>query len=200
MPLSLHSFVSGLNTFTGFIGKTCRWFSLAMVIVTCLVVVLRYVFDYSSIAMQETVMYLHASLFMLGAAYTWQQQGHVRVDVFYHKWPVVLQQRIDLLGTLFLLLPTCLFLLYIGWDYVYLAWANGEKSHEAGGLPFVYLLKSLIVILPILLIVQAVSNVLTTVFKLPPAGNLDLQATQQASSHPTSESHKSTTKQMGGSR
>ncbi|MEH6450016.1 MAG: TRAP transporter small permease subunit [Oleispira sp.] len=163
----MHSFVSVLQAFTLLVGKTCRWFSLAMVIVTCLVVILRYVFDYSSIAMQETVMYLHASLFMLGAAYTWQQQGHVRVDVLYHKWPAAIQQRIDLLGTLFLLLPTCLFLIYISWDYVLMAWANGEKSHEAGGLPFVYLLKTLIVLLPILLLVQATTNVLASLFNIP---------------------------------
>lgn len=167
MSLSLASFISGLQTFTSAIGKACRWFSLAMVIVTCLVVILRYVFDYSSIAMQETVMYLHASLFMLGAAYTWQQQGHVRVDVLFHRWPKHIQQRIDLIGTLFLLLPTCLFLLYISWDYVMIAWANGEKSHEAGGLPLVYLLKTLIIILPILLIIQAISNVLASLFNIP---------------------------------
>jgi TRAP-type mannitol/chloroaromatic compound transport system permease small subunit len=137
-----------------------------------LVVILRYAFDYSSIAMQETVMYLHASLFMFGAAYTWQQQGHVRVDVLYHKWPTAIQQRIDLFGTLFLLLPTCLFLIYISWDYVLMAWANGEKSHEAGGLPFVYLLKTLIVVLPTLLLVQATTYVLASLFNIP-LSNID---------------------------
>lgn len=174
MSLSMYSFVSALQAFTTFIGKACRWLSLAMVIVTFLVVLLRYVFDYSSIAMQEVVMYLHASLFMLGAAYTWQQQGHVRVDVLYHNWPVALQQRIDLLGTIFLLLPTCLFLIYISWDYVMIAWANGEKSHEAGGLPLVYLLKSLILVLPILLLIQAVTNVLASLFNIPliPTSNI----------------------------
>lgn len=167
MSLSMHSFVSGLQAFTGLIGSICRWFSLAMVVVTCLVVILRYMFDYSSIAMQETVMYLHASLFMFGAAYTWQQQGHVRVDVLFHKWPAAIQKRIDLFGTLFLLLPTCLFLIYISWDYVLISWANGEKSHEAGGLPFVYLLKSLILVLPILLLIQAATNVLASFFNIP---------------------------------
>ena len=166
MSLSLQTFVSSLQTFTQFIGRMCHWFSLAMVIVTCSVVILRYLFDYSSIAMQEVVMYLHASLFMFGAAYTWQQNGHVRVDVLYHKWPASIQQRIDLLGTLFLLLPTCLFLMYISWDYVMLAWQYGEKSHEAGGLPFVYLLKTLIIILPALLIIQALSDVLSLVFNI----------------------------------
>jgi TRAP-type mannitol/chloroaromatic compound transport system permease small subunit len=167
MTLSMHSFISSLQAFTAFIGKTCRWLSLAMVIVTCLIVLLRYAFDYSSIAMQETVMYLHASLFMFGAAYTWQHQGHVRVDVLYSRWSASTQQRIDLFGTVFLLLPTCLFLLYISWDYVMIAWANSEKSHEAGGLPFVYLLKSLILILPALLLVQAFSNILASIFGIP---------------------------------
>lgn len=162
----MHTFISALQAFTGLIGTTCRWFSLAMVIITCLVVIFRYIFDYSSIAMQETVMYLHASLFMLGAAYTWQQQGHVRVDVLYHRWSKPIQQRIDLLGTLFLLLPTCIFLIYISWDYVLMSWSYNEKSHEAGGLPFVFLLKSLIIILPVLLIIQAVSNVLNSIFNL----------------------------------
>ena len=167
MSFSLQTFVSSLQAFTQFIGKMCRWFSLAMVIVTCSVVILRYLFDYSSIAMQEIVMYLHASLFMLGAAYTWQQDGHVRVDVLYHKWPAHIQQRINLFGTLFLLMPTCLFLIYVSWDYVLLAWEYGEKSHEAGGLPFVYLLKTLIVVLPILLIIDAVCNILSIIFSLP---------------------------------
>ena len=116
MTLSAHALVAGLEAFTAAIGKTCRWFSLAMVLITFLIVLLRYIFDYSSVAMQETVMYLHASLFMLGAAYTWQQQGHVRVDIFYNKQSLAIQQRIDLLGTLFLLLPTCVFLLYTSWD------------------------------------------------------------------------------------
>lgn len=167
MSLSTHSIVSGLQAFTRLTGSIFRWFSLAMVIVTCGVVVLRYLFDYSSIAMQETVMYLHASLFMFGAAYTWQQQAHVRVDVLFHKWPIAIQRRIDLLGTLFLLLPTCLFMIYISWDYVMASWANAEKSHEAGGLPFVFLLKTLIIVLPILLLAQATTNVIATLYKVP---------------------------------
>ena len=68
-------------------GRAVRWLSLLMVLATCAVVALRYLFDTPSIALQESVTYLHASIFMLGAAYTWQQGGHVRVDVFYRGWP-----------------------------------------------------------------------------------------------------------------
>lgn len=172
MQRPMQSFICSLEAFTAFIGKTCRWLSLAMVLITCSIVLLRYAFDYSSIAMQEIVMYLHASIFMFGAAYTWQQQGHVRVDVLYSRWSKAAQQRLDLFGTVFLLLPTCLFLLYISWDYVMIAWNNGEKSHEAGGLPFVYLLKSLILVLPILLLIQALSNVLSCFFGAPLANSI----------------------------
>lgn len=107
-------------------------------------------------------MYLHASLFMLGAAYTWQQGGHVRVDVFYRNFSRRAQHWVNRLGILFLLLPVCVFLLYSSWDYVAIAWRIGEKSQEAGGLPLVYVLKSLILVMPLLLMLQAVAEFLRT--------------------------------------
>src|SRR5690606_13052031 len=91
-----------LNRLTRLIGESVRWLSLLMVIFSCLVVVLRYSFSIPSIALQEAVMYLHASLFMLGAAYTWQQGGHVRVDVFYRNWSVQRQAWVDRLGIVLL--------------------------------------------------------------------------------------------------
>jgi TRAP-type mannitol/chloroaromatic compound transport system permease small subunit len=151
-----------LNRLTRLIGESVRWLSLLMVIFSCLVVVLRYSFSIPSIALQEAVMYLHASLFMLGAAYTWQQGGHVRVDVFYRNWSAQRQAWVDRLGIVLLVLPVCLFMLWVSWDYVANAWAIGEKSPEAGGLPFVYLLKSLIVALPLLIILQALAELANT--------------------------------------
>ncbi|MFC3680619.1 TRAP transporter small permease subunit [Bacterioplanoides pacificum] len=147
-----------IDRFTRATGRAVRWLSLLMVICSCLVVLLRYAFGIPSIALQETVMYLHASIFMLGAAYTWQQGGHVRVDVFYRTFQRRTQQRIDRFGIVLLLLPVCLFMLYSSWSYVALAWSIGEKSQEAGGLPFVYLLKTLILIMPLLMILQALAE------------------------------------------
>ncbi len=147
-----------LNLFTRRSGQAVRWLSLLMVVASCLVVILRYSFDMPSIALQESVMYLHASLFMLGAAYTWQQGGHVRVDVFYRNWPAKRQALVDRAGILLLVIPTCLFMLWVSWDYVVSAWAIGEKSQESGGLPFVYLLKTLILVMPILMLIQALAE------------------------------------------
>lgn len=158
-----------LNRLTRLIGESVRWLSLLMVIFSCLVVVLRYSFSIPSIALQEAVMYLHASLFMLGAAYTWQQGGHVRVDVFYRNWSAQRQAWVDRLGIVLLVLPVCLFMLWVSWDYVASAWAIGEKSPEAGGLPFVYLLKSLIVALPLLIILQALAELANTFVPHPGA-------------------------------
>lgn len=142
------------------VGRAVSWASLAMVVLTVLVVVLRYAFNLGWIALQESVTYLHAALFMLGAAYTLKREGHVRVDIFYQRWSSHTQALIDLLGGVLLLLPTCAFMLWSGWDYVWASWSIREGSREAGGLPGVYLLKTLILILPLLLGVQGLSAIL----------------------------------------
>ncbi len=148
---------------------TCRltaWLALALVAVTFGVVVLRYLFAFGSIALQESSLYLHASLFMLGAAYTLNAEGHVRVDIFYRNLSVRSKALINLSGTLLLLLPFCGFLIWISWDYVAVAWALREGSREAGGLPLVYLLKTLIPLGALLLAIQGISLALRSLIRL----------------------------------
>jgi TRAP-type mannitol/chloroaromatic compound transport system permease small subunit len=139
-------------------GRVVSWLSLLMVLITFLVVVLRYAFDLGWIAMQESVTYLHATLFMLGAAYTLRLNGHVRVDIFYQRMSRRGQAWVDLLGSLLLLTPVCIFIAWIGWEYVRESWRVMEGSREAGGLPGVYLLKSLIVIMPVMVLLQGIST------------------------------------------
>lgn len=142
------------------VGRAVSWTSLAMVLLTVLVVVLRYGFDLGWIALQESVTYLHAMLFMLGAAFTLKRAGHVRVDIFYQRWPSSARALTDLLGGLLLLLPTCAFIFWSSWDYVWSSWAIREGSREAGGLPAVYLLKTLLLVMPLLLGLQGVAGIL----------------------------------------
>lgn len=151
-----------LDQITRVTGQTVRWLSLLMVLASCGVVALRYLFDTPSIALQESVTYLHASLFMLGAAYTWQQGGHVSVDVFYRGWSDQRRQWVNRFGILILVIPTCVFLLWVSWEYVANAWAIHERSQEASGLPYIYLLKSLILALPITILLQAIAELLRT--------------------------------------
>lgn len=155
-PLLL-GIAEGVDWGIRWIGQAAAWLSLLMVLVTFLVVVLRYAFDQGSIALQESVTYMHATLFMLAIAYTLGRDGHVRVDILYQRMSRRARAWVDLLGTLLLLMPVCLLILWLGWDYVVRAWQLQEGSREAGGLSGVYLLKSLILIMPTLLLLQGLS-------------------------------------------
>ncbi len=139
------------------IGRKSSWLVLAMVIVTFIVVCLRYLFDTGSIALQESISYMHSVVFLLGASYTLKYNEHVRVDIIYSHLSEVTQAWVDLLGHLFILMPVMIFIIVISWSYVSDAWQVQESSRQAGGLPGVYLLKSLIIIMSALLMVQAVA-------------------------------------------
>ena len=120
-------------------------------------VVGRYAFGLNSIALQESVLYMHATLFMLGAGYTLLVDKHVRVDVFYAKASAVWQRRIDIFGHLFLLLPSMAALLYWSWPSVRNSWKIFEGPLSVGGIQAVFLLKTLIPAFCILVMLQSVS-------------------------------------------
>ena len=141
-------------------GRAVSWATLLMVIITFLVVILRYLFDIGWIAMQESTTYLHAAVFMLGAAFTLKHEGHVRVDIFHRSMSARGKAWVDLAGTLLLLVPVCGFIFWISWQYVGDSWSVLEGSREAGGIPGVFLLKSLILLFPLTLMLQAVASVL----------------------------------------
>ncbi|MGW8227363.1 MAG: TRAP transporter small permease subunit [Gammaproteobacteria bacterium] len=162
----MSEFTKRLGFINEWTGRAVAWLTLLMVITTFTVVVLRYGFDLGSIAMQESIIYLHALNFMLGAAFTLKHDAHVRVDIFYQKMGPRGQTWVDLLGTLLLLLPVCGFIFWSSWDYVAAAWAVRETSGEAGGLPFVYLLKSILLLMPCLLMLQGAVIIMTSVLIL----------------------------------
>ena len=137
-------------------GRITAWLTLVMVIVTGIIVVMRYVFDAGAVWLQESVVWMHAVVFMVGAAYTLQQDEHVRVDIFYRDMSRRRRAWVDLVGTLLFLLPLCGFLGYKAWDFAAVSWQLGESSREPGGMPypFVPLLKSVLLVMPLLLGVQ----------------------------------------------
>lgn len=155
-----------IDKFTTVIGRTIAWLTLAMVMLTFLIVVLRYGFNLGWIAMQESVLYLHGIVFMLGAAYTLQQDGHVRVDIFYQKFSEKKQALVNFLGGIFLLLPVCIFIFWVSLDYVLTSWQIMEKSPEAGGLPLVFISKSLILVFTICLLLQGIAEILRNLVKM----------------------------------
>jgi TRAP-type mannitol/chloroaromatic compound transport system permease small subunit len=141
-------------------GRIIAWLTLAMVLITFAVVVLRKLFETGSIAMQESVSYLHAAVFMLATAYTLKHDGHVRVDIFYQKYSTRTRAWVDLLGTLLLLFPVCLYIFFSSLEYVSAAWSVLEGSREADGLDGVFLLKTAIPVMAILLLLQGCSIIL----------------------------------------
>ena len=141
------------------VGQLSAWLVLVMVFITFLVVILRYGFNFGRISLQESITYLHAFIFMLAGAYTLKHNQHVRVDIFYQNMSTCNKAKVDFFGTLFLLLPFVGFIAWISFDYVLNSWKLLESSREAGGLPFVYILKTLIPLMAILLFLQAISLV-----------------------------------------
>lgn len=151
-----------LDRFSTTTGKLTSWLTLLMVIVTCVIVVMRYVFDAGLIWLQESVVWMHAVVFMVGAAYTLRSEEHVRVDIFYRSMGGKRRAWVDTIGVLVLLLPVCVFLAIKAWDFAAVSWALKEASRESGGLPYplIPILKSIVVVMPVALGLQGVSLLL----------------------------------------
>ena len=148
--------IDGVNHFT---GRAIAWLTLVMVIVTCAVVAARYLFNYGSIGLQESVMYMHGIVFMLGIAFTLKEHGHVRVDVLYERFPQKVKALVDIAGHLLFLVPFCIFIFWTSLDYVAFSWSLRESSGQPGGLPGVYLVKTLIPAMAVLLFLQGVAEI-----------------------------------------
>jgi len=155
-------------------GRSIAWLVILMVLISFSVAILRYVFDMGWIALQESITYLHALVFMLGIPYTLNRNRHVRVDIFNRRFNARTRAWVDLLGTLVLLLPVFITLFWLSLTYVTNSWLVLESSPEAGGLPLVFLLKGLLLLMPLLMILQGIAwllrNLLFLTGKIESAG------------------------------
>jgi TRAP-type mannitol/chloroaromatic compound transport system permease small subunit len=158
--------ISAIDRFTDWTGRMVSWLTLAMVLITLVVVVLRYYFQSGSIALQESITYLHGLVFMLGIAFTLQRGGHVRVDIFYRGFSPEKKALVDLLGGLLFLLPVSLLIFVFSWDYVVASWAIGETSEERSGIQGIYLLKTLLLLMPATLMLQGLAEILKSTLVL----------------------------------
>ena len=137
------------------IGRGAAWLNIGMVAATGVVVVLRYAFDVGAIFLQESVVYLHGAAFLLGLSYALQHDDHVRVDVLYARLGDRAKTLIDVLGHVLFLLPLCVTVAVVSTPYAVRSWEVLEGSPEVGGVPAVFLLKTLIPVAAVLLFVQA---------------------------------------------
>lgn len=166
MHQRLHSLATRIDRLNEWLGGLVSWLTLAMVVVTFAIVVLRYVFELNWIWLQESVVYMHALVFMAGAAYTFRADDHVRVDIFYRSFSERGRAMVNIVGGVVLLLPMVLFLFLVSGDYVLDSWSLVEGSREAGGLPLVFVMKSYIPLMAVLLFLQGLSSILHAVLKL----------------------------------
>ncbi len=162
----INKLVSGINKTNEYIGRTVKWLLIFMVLATFANVVWRYVFEKYSIPMNESVIIMNSMVFMLGAAYALQTNQHVRVDVFYARFSDKQKAVADLIGTVLFLMPTCGFLLYSSWGYALSSWHIFESSPNTGGLPGLFLVKSIIPLTALLMILQGISDIVTNIKKI----------------------------------
>ena len=147
-----------IDAINDLIGRGVSWLTLFMALVMFVIVVLRYVFNMGWIWMQESVVFMHGFVFMLAGGYTLLAEEHVRIDIFYRPMSERKKAIVNLIGIVFLLFPTCFVIFYYGYSYVGDSWSVLEGSREAGGLPGVFILKTSILVFPVLVGLQGVAK------------------------------------------
>lgn len=157
-----------IDRLTTGIGRTVAWLVLVVVVLQFGLVIARYLFGLGSIWLTETVIYAHATLFMGAAAWTLAAGGHVRVDIFYVEASARTKAVVDLAGSVLLLLPFALVLLWLSVPYAQRSWAILERSQESSGLPLVFVLKTLIPLFAALMALQGVAQAIRALAILRP--------------------------------
>ncbi|MBH32346.1 MAG: C4-dicarboxylate ABC transporter permease [Gammaproteobacteria bacterium] len=151
-------FEKKINNFVNSIGIFSSSLIILMISITFLVATFRYAFNMGNIAIQESIIYLHSFIFLMGSAYTLQNDMHVRIDILYNYLGENKKRLINLFGTLLLLFPTFIVIIITSFNYVTSSFLLLESSKEAGGLPLVYILKSFILLMAVLMILQGASQ------------------------------------------
>ena len=164
----MKAIISIIDNITEWTGKATSWLILAMVLLICYDVTMRYLFQQGSVALQELEWHLFALIFLLGCAYTLKHNEHVRVDILYQSRFISDKQRIliDIFGTLFLLAPFCILILVSSWPFVENAFYYQEGSPDPGGLPYRFILKGSLLVAFSLLLLQGLSGLLKNIIKL----------------------------------
>jgi TRAP-type mannitol/chloroaromatic compound transport system permease small subunit len=148
------------------LGTVTSWLTLVLVLIITYDVIVRYIFDESSVALQELEWHIFAVIFLLAAGYTFLIDDHVRVDVFYTRFSEKKKAVTNLIGSLFFLIPFCIVGILSSLNFVEFSFKVREMSPDAGGLPARYILKSFIPISFFLVLLQGIAIVFKSIIKL----------------------------------
>jgi TRAP-type mannitol/chloroaromatic compound transport system permease small subunit len=138
------------------LGLVVPWMVVVIVVLEISIVVLRYVYSVTYPALSDLVQYLHAITFMTLAGYVLRRDGHVRVDIFYSRARKSRRAVIDAVGTVLLLWPFSLYILWSSWPYVRESWKILEGAPTPSGLQAIFVLKSFLLVFPVVLFLQGV--------------------------------------------
>jgi len=163
-----------IDRISGFAFGGAMVSALALVMIQLAVVVLRYTYGMSFTWLNELVIYAFAAMFMLGAAATLRDDGHVRVDILRPRFGADGRNWVELFGIYFFLFPICIRILTTGEQGLARAWALFEGSRESDGLPFLYLFKTLLPAFAVLMLAQGVSEAIKAALRL--TGKLENEA------------------------
>ena len=155
--------ISILESITETFGRFFSWTTSLLVWLICIDVLMRYFFNFTLIWIVELETYFFALIFLMGGAYAFKHDKHVRVDVFYADYSPKKKAWVNLIGGLLFLLPWSVVAVIVIWRYFSFSWGWGEKSAQPGGLPAVYILKFFLWLGFALLLCQALASVLRSV-------------------------------------
>ena len=133
---------------------------LLMIALIFFSIIFRFLFNINSIAIQELVMYLHAFVFLFGLSYAIKKNTHVKIDIIYSKLSKRYKTLVSIIGLFFFIIPTSVFIIYISLDMVGQSWLILEGSSEANGLDLVFVLKSFIPLMGLLICLQSISEII----------------------------------------
>lgn len=150
-------FVRAVDALNEAVGRIAAWLTLATVLICAVVVVMRYAFSAGFIWLQELFVWTYAGVFMLGAGYTLLHNGHVRVDIFYARAGPRVRAVVDLFGVFVFLLPWIVLTAWMSVPYVRASWVLDEESAQSGGMPGLFLLKSVLLVFCVLLGLQGLA-------------------------------------------
>ncbi|MFT6733757.1 MAG: TRAP-type mannitol/chloroaromatic compound transport system permease small subunit [Polaribacter sp.] len=171
-----------LDNLSQTIGRLVAWLTLLMIGFSLFNILSSWLFNSNSIAIQESITWMHGFNFLLATAYTLNSNEHVRVDIFYAKMKEHNKALVDLIGSVFLLAPTAIFIVWASWPAFYLSWRVGESSSEPGGLPMLFILKALLLIMPLFLLIETINQIIKNlnIIKKQPLGK-ESNSTQSGS-------------------
>ena len=148
-----------IDAVTKQVGNLCGVVLALLVLLVVYDATVRYVFHAGSVALQELEWHIFDVIILLGIAYTLRENAHVRVDIFYDTFSAKRRALIDLFGTLLFILPFSALIIYVGFEFVLISFEQMECSSDPGGLPYRFIVKSLMPAAFVLLALQALSEI-----------------------------------------